>query len=58
MRIPENSLYDPSFEHDACGVGFVADIGGNQSHSVVATPGITSVPCSARIFFTLLTACS
>ncbi|WP_447641464.1 MULTISPECIES: glutamate synthase large subunit [Chitinophagaceae] len=25
-------LYDPSFEHDACGVGFVADINGHKSH--------------------------
>ena len=25
-------LYDPSFEHDACGIGFVANIKGNKSH--------------------------
>ncbi|MFT4204483.1 MAG: glutamate synthase large subunit [Chitinophagaceae bacterium] len=25
-------LYDPSFEHDACGIGFVADINGHKSH--------------------------
>lgn len=42
MRMPENSLYDPSFEHDACGVGFVADIGGNQSHAILEM-GIRSV---------------
>jgi glutamate synthase (NADPH) large chain len=29
-------LYDPSFEHDACGVGFVADLPGRKSHDVVA----------------------
>ena len=29
-------LYDPRFEHDACGVGFVVDIKGRRSHSVVA----------------------
>ena len=28
-------LYDPAFEHDACGVGFVAHIKGEQSHSIV-----------------------
>ncbi len=28
-------LYDPAFEHDACGVGFVAHIGGKKSHSIV-----------------------
>src|SRR6201995_5831819 len=29
-------LYDPRFEHDACGVGFVADLSGRQSHDVVS----------------------
>jgi glutamate synthase (NADPH) large chain len=29
-------LYDPSFEHDACGVGFVADLSGRHDHSVVS----------------------
>ena len=29
-------LYDPRFEHDACGVGFVADLSGRPSHGVVA----------------------
>jgi glutamate synthase (NADPH/NADH) large chain len=29
-------LYDPRFEHDACGVAFVADIKGRASHAVVA----------------------
>ena len=29
-------LYDPRFEHDACGVGFVADLSGRHSHAVVA----------------------
>ena len=28
-------LYDPSHEHDACGVGFVANIKGRQSHAIV-----------------------
>jgi glutamate synthase (NADPH) large chain len=29
-------LYDPSFEHDACGVAFIADLSGRQTHAVVA----------------------
>ena len=29
-------LYDPAFEHDACGVAFVADLAGGRSHDVVA----------------------
>jgi glutamate synthase domain-containing protein 2/glutamate synthase domain-containing protein 1/glutamate synthase domain-containing protein 3 len=28
-------LYDPAFEHDACGVGFVANVRGEKSHDVV-----------------------
>ncbi len=28
-------LYDPRFEHDACGVGFVADMHGRRSHDLV-----------------------
>ena len=30
-----NTLYDQKFEHDACGIGAVIDIGGKQSHQVV-----------------------
>ncbi len=33
---PKQGLYDPAFEHDACGVGFVANIRGEKSHDVVA----------------------
>ena len=29
------TLYEPSTEHDACGVGFVADIEGRASHEIV-----------------------
>jgi glutamate synthase (NADPH/NADH) large chain len=29
-------LYDPRFEHDACGVSFVADIKGRRSHDIVS----------------------
>src|ERR1700690_2393933 len=28
-------LYDPTLEHDACGVGFVADAGGRQTGRVL-----------------------
>ena len=28
-------LYDPKREHDACGVGFVADLKGRPSHTIV-----------------------
>ncbi|MCC7087035.1 MAG: glutamate synthase large subunit [Pirellulales bacterium] len=28
-------LYDPAFEHDACGVGFVASLRGEKSHEIV-----------------------
>jgi len=28
-------LYDPSLEHDACGVGFVCNIDGHKSHTIV-----------------------
>jgi glutamate synthase (NADPH) large chain len=29
------SLYDPAYEHDSCGVAFVADMYGRRSHDVV-----------------------
>ncbi len=31
----KGGLYDPRFEHDACGVGFVADIAGRASNRIV-----------------------
>lgn len=38
MLVSNNStgLYDPSFEHDACGIGFVANIKGSKSHQHIA----------------------
>jgi glutamate synthase (NADPH/NADH) large chain len=33
---PKQGLYDPSFEKDSCGVGFVAHIKGQRSHQIVA----------------------
>ncbi len=32
---PNQGLYDSSYEHDACGVAFVADIKGRKSRSIV-----------------------
>ncbi len=32
---PKQGLYDPWFEHDACGVGFVVDLKGRKSHNLV-----------------------
>jgi len=32
---PKKGLYDPRFEHDACGVGFVADLNNITTHGVV-----------------------
>jgi glutamate synthase (ferredoxin) len=31
----KQGLYDPFFEHDACGVGFVVDMKGRKSHQVL-----------------------
>ena len=37
MNYPQHThtLYDPRFEHDACGVGFVADVAGDKSRLVL-----------------------
>jgi len=36
MTFPKkHALYDPRFEHDACGVGLVVDIAGKRSHQLV-----------------------
>jgi glutamate synthase domain-containing protein 1 len=31
----QQGLYEPAFEHDSCGVGFICDIKGSKSHAVV-----------------------
>src|SRR5262244_4436355 len=31
-----SGLYHPSFEHDSCGIGFVANIKGHKSHQHIA----------------------
>ena len=32
---PKQGLYDPQFEHESCGVGFVVNIKGRKSHSII-----------------------
>ncbi|MCX6936251.1 MAG: glutamate synthase subunit alpha, partial [Verrucomicrobia bacterium] len=33
---PKQGLYDPAFEHDACGVGFIVNVRGEKSHAIVS----------------------
>ena len=33
---PKQGLYDPQFEHDSCGVGFVVHMKGRRSHQLVS----------------------
>ena len=35
QRPKKHGMYDPAFEHDSCGVGFVAHIKGKQSHKII-----------------------
>ena len=39
---PAEGLYDPAFEHDACGVAFVAQLSGEASHNIVSQ-GLTAL---------------
>ena len=32
---PKQGLYDPKFEHDACGIGLIANIKGKKSHDII-----------------------
>ena len=32
---PKQGLYNPAYEHDACGVGFVANIKGKKSYQII-----------------------
>ena len=34
-KIREQGLYDPSFEHENCGIGAIIDIEGRKSHQLV-----------------------
>lgn len=42
--LEENGLYEKSFEHDNCGVGFVASFQGENSHRIVSM-GLKAVAC-------------
>jgi len=35
QRARQHGLYDPCHEHDACGIGFIAHIKGEKSHSII-----------------------
>jgi len=35
MNQRTKSLYDPSFEHDACGIGFIANLKGKKSNELI-----------------------
>jgi glutamate synthase (ferredoxin) len=35
LNPPKQGLYDPRHEHDSCGVGFVADLKGRKSHTII-----------------------
>ena len=35
QRPAKQGLYDPWFEHDACGVGFVVDMKGRKSNQIL-----------------------
>jgi glutamate synthase (NADPH) large chain len=39
---PSPGLYDPAFEHDACGIALVADLHGRRSHTLVRQ-GVTAL---------------
>jgi len=34
-NLEEKGLYDPRFEHDACGVGFIVHMKGKKSHDII-----------------------
>ncbi|WP_419801632.1 glutamate synthase large subunit [Mucilaginibacter sp.] len=36
LKTDQQGLYDPQFERDACGTGFIAHINGHKSHRIIA----------------------
>ena len=36
LKQKKQGLYNPINEHDSCGVGFVANIHGKQSHKIIS----------------------
>ena len=43
-------LYDPRNEHDACGIGFVANVSGEKSHDIILKGKIGRASCRERVF--------
>jgi glutamate synthase (ferredoxin) len=41
-QLPAQGLYDPRYEHDSCGVGFIVDLKGRRSHQIVRD-GLTAL---------------
>jgi len=35
LQYQRHGLYDPSQEHDACGIGFVVNVDGHKSHTII-----------------------
>ncbi|MCS0543787.1 hypothetical protein NXY55_27830, partial [Aeromonas veronii] len=35
-RLKRHGLYDPQFEHDACGIALLANIKGGKTHTLVS----------------------
>ena len=44
----KQGLYDPQFEHDACGVGFVVNMKGRKSHELVEQ-ALQKLPPAQRV---------
>jgi glutamate synthase (NADPH/NADH) large chain/glutamate synthase (ferredoxin) len=44
MPAPNGGLWNPSFESDACGIGFVADVEGRSAHRILKK-GLESLCC-------------
>src|SRR5258708_2662810 len=44
---PKQGLYDSKYEHDACGIGFVANIKGERSHDIILR-GLQALECMAH----------
>ena len=51
----KQGLYDPQFERDACGVGFVVNIKGQKSHQIIQQGLQVGRPCHANLRVMLAT---
>ena len=43
----KQGLYDPRFERDSCGVGFVVNVDGTRSHRIIRHPCSRGWKCFA-----------